>query len=468
VLKLISNVEAEPTALPDLDWESVFSTLPEAVLLGDAQGLITYANPAAEALLGWPAGDLAGRSITELIPAPMRAQHERGFRRYQHTGVARVMGRPIRVPVLRRNGTEVRLELILEALPSGEYFLATLRPPRAGARPADGAATRILSALRAAREALGGAHDWEAVPRVITDLLVHHFGARLARIWVYDETSGFLRQPARVRRRSGVPEALPTDLRLADDAFVVAEVGRTQTAFLKNGLEESADFDPAWIEREGLHAAALLPLAHVGVLRGVTAYFSSEPISGEFVQLLEIVASMAAAALAEAERARVSSALESAERWLSDLAALLRELSGGAPELVDRILQLALVYAEADLVLLAVREGSEMVVQADSGFGASIAGYVYPEGLGIAREALRGSDGSVEDYLGYPAAIPPLRQRGVRSALAIPVGENAVLKALRKRGPAHFAERERERLAALAACLRIALEARDRARVGRT
>jgi PAS domain S-box-containing protein len=457
VLKLISTSEAPPHSRPDADWQQVVAALPEAVLLGDTRGLIAYANSAAETLLGWPAGELAGRAITELIPAPMQAQHERGFRRYRQTGVARVMGRPIRVPVLRRNGAEVRLELILEPLPSSGHFLATLRPPRAGGGSTDGATTRILSALGAAREALGPALDSAAVPRAITDLLVHHFGARLARIWVYDQASGLLRQPPRVRRRSGPLETLPSDISLAADEFVAAEVGRTREAFLKNGLEESEEFDRAWIQREGLYAAAVLPLVHAGVLQGVVAYFSSEPISGELAQLLEIAATMAAAALAQAELARVSAALQLTERWSSDLGALLSDLGAGGQGLVDRILQLALIYAEADLALLVIREGSDLVVQADAGFGASIAGYVYPEELGLAREALLGSDTSAEDYLGYPAALPPLRQRGVRSALAVPVGGGTVLKAMRKRGAADFSETQRGRLAALAACLGVAL-----------
>lgn len=48
--------------------ESVLNSMVEAVIVTDAVGFIRWANPAAEALLGWKASELMGMSIEEGFP----------------------------------------------------------------------------------------------------------------------------------------------------------------------------------------------------------------------------------------------------------------------------------------------------------------------------------------------------------------------------------------------------------------
>jgi len=51
-----------------LQLQSVMDSMGEAVIVTDSVGFISAANPAAEALLGWRAADLAGRLIEEGVP----------------------------------------------------------------------------------------------------------------------------------------------------------------------------------------------------------------------------------------------------------------------------------------------------------------------------------------------------------------------------------------------------------------
>lgn len=53
----------------ELRYRSLWETSPDAVLLCDDAGVIGFANPAAEAVFGFPAAELIGRSIDDVEPA---------------------------------------------------------------------------------------------------------------------------------------------------------------------------------------------------------------------------------------------------------------------------------------------------------------------------------------------------------------------------------------------------------------
>lgn len=92
---------------------AAFDMLPDAVIAADEQGRILFVNRATTQLLGWTAEELFGRPLTKLMPARMHVVHEAGFRRYVTTHHPRIIGRPIRVPALRRDGAELDLELTI-------------------------------------------------------------------------------------------------------------------------------------------------------------------------------------------------------------------------------------------------------------------------------------------------------------------------------------------------------------------
>ena len=105
--------------------------LVDAVVIADRSGVIRYANPAVAALLRTTLVELHGQPLTTIIPERLRAQHAEGFGRYLATGTPRLIGgAPVRLPVLRADGTEIEIDLSLSMHRSedGEdVFLGTLR-----------------------------------------------------------------------------------------------------------------------------------------------------------------------------------------------------------------------------------------------------------------------------------------------------------------------------------------------------
>lgn len=102
-----------------------------AVVAGDDTNRILAVSPAAAALLRWDAHDLVGRRVIELIPTSLHEAHLAGFTRHQTTGESHVIGTPLELPVLRSDGTEVRVGFLLERAraPHGRsVYLAWLTP----------------------------------------------------------------------------------------------------------------------------------------------------------------------------------------------------------------------------------------------------------------------------------------------------------------------------------------------------
>ncbi len=91
----------------------------DAFVVADERNEIVYANAAAGRLLDYDMDALIGRPLSMIMPARLRAAHDEGFRRFFATRQSRMMGRPIRVPVLSRTGTEIDIELTLSTMNEG-------------------------------------------------------------------------------------------------------------------------------------------------------------------------------------------------------------------------------------------------------------------------------------------------------------------------------------------------------------
>jgi PAS domain S-box-containing protein len=113
----------------ELDCRQILDAFADAVVAADSDNRIVYANPAVERLLGWAVDDLVGRPLTTLIPERLHRLHLTGFHRFVTTGLPHVIGRPIRLPALRPDGTEVEIELTLSHFrhKDGDLFLGSLR-----------------------------------------------------------------------------------------------------------------------------------------------------------------------------------------------------------------------------------------------------------------------------------------------------------------------------------------------------
>jgi PAS domain S-box-containing protein len=126
-------------------FRSLFSAYPDALLLVDAAGTITLANPAASSLLGYALDELAGLSVDQLVPDGIRPRHAAYRDAYAHNPRPRPMGTQMELVAKRRDGSEVMVEIALsplqdEGLP---FVVAAIRD--IGAYP------RVKQALQRAR-----------------------------------------------------------------------------------------------------------------------------------------------------------------------------------------------------------------------------------------------------------------------------------------------------------------------------
>jgi PAS domain S-box-containing protein len=128
----------------------------------DHRGAVTSWSRRATEMFGWTRDEAIGRQLAELvIPASVRAQHERALRHYLQTGRRTMLGRRIEVVGAHRDGIELPLEL-------------TLTPMNLDGRVTFSAFVRDLSETRRVKQRL---HDLEQTASLgqLSARIVHDF-----------------------------------------------------------------------------------------------------------------------------------------------------------------------------------------------------------------------------------------------------------------------------------------------------
>jgi diguanylate cyclase (GGDEF)-like protein/PAS domain S-box-containing protein len=93
----------------------IMETAGDALVSMDEDGAITEWNAAAERTFGWPAAQVLGRPLRDVVIQPQdRAAHDAGFARLLRTRVPTLAtGEPIRVVARHRDGRDVPVEMKL-------------------------------------------------------------------------------------------------------------------------------------------------------------------------------------------------------------------------------------------------------------------------------------------------------------------------------------------------------------------
>jgi PAS domain S-box-containing protein len=119
--------EARHTAF---DAAAILEAAPEAFVAMDDRGRITAWNAQAESTFGWSRQEAIGRKVAELIiPTALRQRHTHSLERFLAGGESTLIGRTVEMPGLRKDGTEVPIELHVTAHRQGSSwsFTAFLR-----------------------------------------------------------------------------------------------------------------------------------------------------------------------------------------------------------------------------------------------------------------------------------------------------------------------------------------------------
>ncbi len=122
------RVRDEMRQLGDELLHQLFAAAPSAMVTVAADGLIQLANAAAERLFGYATGELAGRPVDDLVPPRFRPHHPLHRASFFGQPEARAMGAGRDLFGLRRDGTEVPIEIGLNPIrtTAGTFVLAAI------------------------------------------------------------------------------------------------------------------------------------------------------------------------------------------------------------------------------------------------------------------------------------------------------------------------------------------------------
>src|SRR6266513_1322498 len=93
---------------------------PDAIVLTDSSGRILFANSQITALLGYRPAEIVGQSIETLLPERLRARHVTHRGRYGERPAVRPMGTGLDLYALRKDATEVPVEISLSPIRGDE------------------------------------------------------------------------------------------------------------------------------------------------------------------------------------------------------------------------------------------------------------------------------------------------------------------------------------------------------------
>src|ERR1700733_6766033 len=95
----------------------------DAVVVMNADGMITDWNEQAGEIFGWTRSEAVGRRMSEtIIPAQYRPAHETGLRHFFQTGQGPALNKRIELTAVRRDGGEFPVELTITPLKSGDSW----------------------------------------------------------------------------------------------------------------------------------------------------------------------------------------------------------------------------------------------------------------------------------------------------------------------------------------------------------
>jgi len=268
-------------------------------------------------MFGWSREEAVGRRLSDLIiPLRYREAHTSGLARFIATGEGPVIGRRIEISALRRDGSELPVELTVTALkeddaPLFNAFVADITERKRGEQrvAAQHAATRILAEASTLAEAA------PKLLRTVGEALGYAVGA----LWTVDRAGGVMR--CGEVWRSG--EAAPEFAALTRKVVFAPGVGLPGRVWLSGEAAWIPDVstDPNLPRRavavaEGLRSAFAFPIRFLGEVVAVVELFSRDTREPD-PELLKIMANVGSQIEHFWQRRRAEKALRAAQERLA-------------------------------------------------------------------------------------------------------------------------------------------------------
>ncbi|HSN13010.1 MAG TPA: PAS domain S-box protein, partial [Anaeromyxobacteraceae bacterium] len=101
--------------MDDQLYRAIVEGSPDAVILGDREGIIRLWNAGATRIFGYAPEEALGKSMDLIIPERLRARHWEGYDRTMATGVSRYgKGDLLAVPAVTKDGRTISIEFTIQ------------------------------------------------------------------------------------------------------------------------------------------------------------------------------------------------------------------------------------------------------------------------------------------------------------------------------------------------------------------
>ena len=90
---------------------------PNAILMMDEHGLISFYNPASERMFGWKPEEVIGKDLHRLLMPPQyQLAHEKNIEHFRQSGEGPAVGKTLELTALRKDGREFPMEISLSSV----------------------------------------------------------------------------------------------------------------------------------------------------------------------------------------------------------------------------------------------------------------------------------------------------------------------------------------------------------------
>ncbi len=173
----------------------VIDTALDARVAIDMRGTVMDWNPQAEKTFGYGRDEAVGRPLSDLIiPARLREAHLAGLARYLKSGDPKIIGQRVEVPAVRKDGSEITIELAVTAVPAspeegGEISFSAFLHDITDRKAAEAKLAQAQKLESIGQLAAGIAHEINTPTQYVGDnvrFLKDTFGSLLGAIDAYD------------------------------------------------------------------------------------------------------------------------------------------------------------------------------------------------------------------------------------------------------------------------------------------
>src|SRR5882762_1611128 len=312
--KRVRSSKTVPSDKVEMLYRGILDTALDCVITIGGDGRVLEFNPAAERVFGFSRQEAVGKELAELIiPVRMREQHRRGLAHYLKTGEGPVIGRRIEIAGLRKDGSEILVELAITALKvdSSPIFTAYLRDITDRTRN-----DRRRLAQYTVASLLAGSWTLTEASSAILQTIASIGDWAFSALWIYDEKIGRLRCRAfweagsdKLKKFGEFSQGI--EFRMGEG--LPGRVWESNEAAWIYDVTVDKNFPRAPAAREaGLRGGFAFPLFAGRAVNGVVEMFSEHVVEPD-PDLFQLVAALGSQIGLFIERRRVEKELEPAK-----------------------------------------------------------------------------------------------------------------------------------------------------------